>query len=383
MKNMKKKFLQYPTALTLVAIVILVTLVLATRYGLLPFTRWAKHIVPGTPVSVTAEPISIINKPVPIVRTGSIENSTVLPITTDFSGRISEVYITEGQVVKAGQPLLKLLGASGPSTNNGTAVNQIGGANQQVQESYDNALKEYNRLQKLYDQGAIPRRQVDEAATRLQAAQESLANSQGTAAQPTRNTTTATSSDGFTTISAPVGGTVTKLSTGIDQIVQAGQQLMILGSGEVQVVVPIEQSDLYLVYSGIPATIEVAGQTLTGKVASIYPEIGSDNLPTFRTHIKVTNNTDGLLKIGMAVTVRINTGKSASVLVIPRVAVQEEQGLQYIYLVENGKAVRQQVSIGETIEDFIEITSDLPEQAIVVTSNTDNIRNGDALTVLP
>ncbi|HEY3426631.1 MAG TPA: efflux RND transporter periplasmic adaptor subunit, partial [Negativicutes bacterium] len=352
-------------------------------YGLRPFTRWAEHIIPGNPISVTAEPISTINKPVPIVRTGSIENSSVLPVTTDFPGRISEVYVKEGQEVKAGQPLLKLLGASGPSTNSKAAVNQNGAADPQAQESYDNALKEYNRLQKLYDQGAIPRRQVEEASARLQVAQEGLASSQGTA-QPTRNITTVTSSDGFTTISAPVSGTVTKLSTGIDQTVQAGQQLMVLGSGEVQVVVPIEQNDLYLVYSGIPATIEVSGKTITGKVASIYPEIGPDNLPTFRTHIKVTNNADDLLKIGMAVTVRINTGKSAVVFVIPKVAVvQEGQDIQYIYLVENGKAVRQQVSIGETIGDFQEITSELPEQAIVVTSNAENIRNGDALTVLP
>ena len=49
---------------------------------------------------------------------------------------------------------------------------------------------------------------------------------------------------------------------------------MVLDSGEVQVVIPIEQQDLYVVQLGTPATIEVSGQTMLGQVVSIYPEIG-------------------------------------------------------------------------------------------------------------
>jgi len=173
------------------------------------------------------------------------------------------------------------------------------------------------------------------------------------------------------------------LSTAIEKTVQTGQQLMVLDSGEVQVVIYIEQKDLYLVQLGTPATIEVSGQTMLGQVVSIYPELGINNIPSFRTHIKVTNDTGGLLKTGMSVPVRINTGKSATVLAIPATAVsQDNQGVKYIYLADNGKAIRQQISIGEPIGDFIEITATLPEQAMVITSSVNDIKDGDAIVVL-
>jgi len=377
---MKKFFLQYSTTVGLTAILLLVILMLAARYGLLPLTPWTQYFAAQTPVNVTVVPIGTMNKSVPIVGTGSIESPTSVPITSEFSGRISEVYVAEGQAVKAGQPLVKLFGSAEPST--GSAINppanQNPGKSPQAQTNYDNALKEYNRDQKLYEQGAIPRRQVDNSAARLQALQESVTNAQDTVHSPP----TTAMSNGFATISASINGTVTSLSAAVEKAVQTGQQLMVLDSGEVQVVIPIEQNDLYLVHLGTPATIEVSGQTMLGQVVSIYPELGINNIPSFRTHIKVTNDTGGLLKIGMSVTVHINTGKSATVLVIPRTAVfQDDQGLNYIYLADKGKAIRQQISPGEPIGDLMEMTATLPEQAMVITSSVNDIKNGDAIVI--
>jgi len=378
-----KNFLRYRTSLGLAASLLLVALMLAARYGLLPATPWTQYIIPRTPVNVTAMPIGTMNKPIPIVRTGSIQSPTSVPIATEFSGQISEVYVTEGQPVKAGQPLVKLLGSAEPSTKSEIIVsNQSVGTNSQAQTNYDNALKEYNRDQQLYEKGAIPRRKVENDAARLQVLKESLAGNQETTHSSITGTTTATSG-GFATISAPINGIVTGLSAVIDKAVQTGQQLMVLDSGEVQVVIAIEQNDLYLVHLGTPATIEVSGQALLGQVVTIYPELGINNIPAFRTHIKVTNDTGGLLKTGMSVTVHINTGKTATVLAIPATAIfNDNQGLHYIYLADNGKAIRQQISMGEPLGDFIEITATLPEQALVITSNVDNLSNGDPIVIV-
>ena len=315
-----------------------------------------------------------MNKAVPIIGAGVVESPTSIPITTELSGRISEVYVTDGQPVKAGQPLVKLIGSL--ETSAGSApTNQSQASNQQAQISYDNALQQYNRDQKLYEQGAIPRRQVDSSAARVQALQGSLSSTEDTVQAP--RSTKMAMSDGSAIINAPINGIVMGLSAAIDKTVQIGQQLMVLDSGEVQVVIPIEQKELYLVYLGTPATIEVAGQTMLGKVASIYPELGANNISSFRTHIKVTNDSGGLLKAGMSVPVHINTGKTATVLAIPQTAIfQDSQGLQYIYLVDNGKAVRQQIGVGELIGDLVEITGTFPEQAMVITSNVNDIKDG-------
>lgn len=376
---MLKKFLKYRTPLGVIAILFLTVLIVTACYRLQPLARWTNRLIPRTPINVTALPIGTINKPEPIIRTGSIEKPAAVPITSEVSGQISEVYVTEGQLVTAGQPLVKILGSSEPSSDNGTAAsaNQSEPPNQQSQTSYENALKEYNRYQKLYEQGAIPRRQVDNAAALLQSLESSSAHNSGTS-----DSTTPAVSNGFTTINAPVYGTVAGLAAAIGNPVQLGQQLLLLNNNEVRVVIDIEQQDLNLVSLGTSATIEVSGQTLLGQVVSIYPEMGANNIPAFHTHIKITNDTNSLLKPGMPVNVCINTGKSATVPAVPATAIfQDSQGLNYIYLADNGTAIRQQISLGETLGDFIEVTTALPEQTMVITSDVSNIKDGYAIAV--
>ncbi|WP_232199085.1 efflux RND transporter periplasmic adaptor subunit [Thermosinus carboxydivorans] len=193
---MGKMTQQYrPAAIIITVFLLSVALVLAARSDLFPFTLWFQHI-PRTPVNVTAVPIGTINKPIRIDRPGFIENSTSIPLHTEFSGRVSEIYVTEGQAVKAGQPLLKLQGSSGPSGDSGpstaTGENQKAGVSQQVQDNYDNALKDVKRYQKLYEQGAIPRRQLEDAMVRLQQAQASLNNGQNAMSSTNTNAITTT-----------------------------------------------------------------------------------------------------------------------------------------------------------------------------------------------
>jgi membrane fusion protein (multidrug efflux system) len=368
-----KKFIQqYRIIISLTALLFTVALLIAASYNRLPLTLLTQHSVPQTPINLTAIPLGTINKPIQITRTGSIENSISVPITADFSGLLSEIYVTEGQVVKTGQPLFKLQASSEPT------VTQTTGDSQQAQANYDNALKEFNRYQKLFEIGGIPRRQLEIATAHLQEAKESLANAQ--------NTTVSSNAtiNGSATINAPVGGVVTGLSASSGKAVQAGQQLLSLGSGqEVEAVIHLDQNDLYLVHLGTPAAIEVSQQNIGGQVSRIYPQVEADQISAFLAHVKLTNNPDGLLKSGMPVTIRIDTGKSSIVPAVPTASVfQDDQGRNFIYLAVNGKAVIQQISIGETIGNFTEITSDLPQQSMVITSNMNDIKNGDAITVM-
>jgi RND family efflux transporter MFP subunit len=354
----------------LTALLFTVALVLVISHNLHPFPVWSKRI---TPVTLTAVPVSSVNKPIPIARTGSIESSASVPINADFTGRLSEIYVTEGQAVKAGQPLLKLQASAD------TIVNQAIGVSQQTQDNYDKALKEFTRDQKLYEIGGIPRRQLEIAAAQLQAAKERLTN-----AQNAIQSSNSTIKNGFATINAPIDGIVTGLSTAPGKTVQAGQQLLSLVNGQdVEVVVHLNQNDLYLVHLGTSATIEVSQQTIVGQVSRIYPQTEVDQNPSFLAHVKLTNYPPGLLKSGMSVTAKFDTGKSVIAPAVPKESVfQDDQGRSFIYLAVNDKAVLQQIRIGETIGDYTEITSDLPQQSMIITSNMNDIKDGAAISVM-
>jgi RND family efflux transporter MFP subunit len=368
--HVKKISQQYRIIVALIALLFTVALLLAASYNLLPIAVWPQHIIAKSPIKLTALPIGTMNKPIPIARTGSIESSTSVPINADFSGRLSEIYVTEGQAVKAGQPLLKLQATKEPTANQNTGISQI-------QANYDNALKDVTRLQKFYDLGAIPRRQLEIATAKLEEAKTRLTN-----AQSTIHSSNATI-NGSVIINAPIDGKVTGLSTAPGKTVQAGQQLLSLGSGqEVEVVVNLDQNDLYLVHLGTPAIIEVSQQAIVGQVSRIYPRVEADQSPSFIAHIKLTTNPADLLKSGMAVTVRIETDKTALVPAVPTASVlQDDQSRNFIYLAANGKAVIQQITIGATIGDFTEVTSNLPQQSMVITSNVADIKDGDAIEV--
>lgn len=383
---MEKTTRQYRPATFIAVSLLIVALVLAARYHLFPFTLWP-HSVPQTPLAVTAVSISTVNKPIRIDRAGSIGNATSVPVYTDFPGLLSELYVTEGQTVTAGQPLLKIQGASGAGDSESSSeagTSQTAEISQQAQDDYDKAQKDVARYQKLYDQGAIPRRQLENAIARLQQAQASLNAGAGSTSSPNTNAP-APVFHGSATITAPTEGIVTGLSTAPGRAVQAGQQLLALGSGqEVELVVHLDQNDLYLVHLGTSATAEVANQTITGQVSSIYPEVDGTQISSFLAHIKPTNNPDGILKPGMPVNARIDTGQMAAVRAVPTVAIcRDEQGQSFIYAAVNGTAVRLTVSLGDTIGDFTEVTSDVPQDAIVITSNVNEIKNGDAITVTP
>ncbi|MBC8016618.1 MAG: efflux RND transporter periplasmic adaptor subunit, partial [Sporomusaceae bacterium] len=273
--------------------------------------------------------------------------------------------------VKAGQPLVKLeiTSEAMATTNPGSA--EVSSAAKDV---YENALKEYNKYQKLYEQGAIARKQLEAAEGRLQAAKGMQS------AAPVR---TSTNLSGPVTIQAPIDGTITGSVVTVNSGIQTGQELMALGSGQdVEIVVPLEQSELYFIQLGSQAVIEVAGQQLSGQISGIYPEVKDKQIASFMAHIKLIQPSGNMLTPGIAVTVRIATGQEVSTIAVPFQAVRrDEEGQYFIFLAIEGKAVRQQVTIGEAIGEWREVTTSIPQGSLVITSHLDQLKNGDTITV--
>lgn len=374
---MKKLDRQYHPLIPLSAFLLFLAFVLAARFHLFPFSFLNKGM-PQNAVSVSATVVSVINKPLWIVRTGSVENSTSVPIHTDYSGILSEVYVKTGQAVKAGQPLFKLQ-ESAASSEPSRSESQNEGISPQAQENYDKALKDVNRYQKLYEQGAIPRRQLENALSRLQQAQENLNNIPGKSANAATTTL-----HGSATVTAPIDGIVTGLSVTPGNPVQAGQQLLSLGSGqEVEVIVQLDQNDLYSIHLGTKVIITLSDRTVTGQISSIYPEAAGEQISAFRAHVKLTDNPEGLLQPGNSANVRMDTGKTENVRAIPADSVfQDDQGQSFIFIAVNQVAVQRQVTIGERIGDLIEVSSELPQGSMVITSKVGEIKNGDAIAVI-
>lgn len=369
--NMKKDIRHFRSFTAFFILLGVTALLCFASYRHFPFLFGFRSAQPHIPIALTAiSPVSI-NKPVRITRTGSIQNAATVPVNAEFSGVLSELYVSEGQTVQAGQPLFKLQGTSKPVEAEREEVSMPSTS------SYDSALKEYNRLQKLYEVGAIPRRQMDAAAARLQDAKENLESAKSVPALPR------SVSNGSVTTTASVSGMVSGLSAAAGKTVQAGQPLLSIGSGQdVEAVISISQNDLYLVHLGTAVLVEAAEQQIPGQVSAIYPIPQDNETSLFMAHVKLSTNPQGLLTPAMPVNALIDTGQTSSVPALPAASVfQDDQGQKAIFLAVNGIACLQPVTTGEVMGALVEITSVLPPQSLVITSNIQELKNGDAVIV--
>lgn len=370
---------QYRKIIVSAALLLLAAVGLGVRYhSVIPALQ---PIIPQTAVTVKVVPVSLINKPIQIVRAGTVAQSAVIVVNTEYTGQLSEIYVTEGQHVKAGQLLCKLEELpAGHKFTSTIPTKQSNGILPQLQDSYDNALKKFNSYQNLYAIGGISRREFESASASLKEAQDRLAGN--------RNNSAANGASavlrGSAVIQAPTDGIVTGLSATQGKAVQAGQQLLNLGSGnDMEVLLRLGQDDLYLLPLGTPVQIEAAGQFIAGQVSSIYPQVEEQQIAYFLAHIKLAGNSDALLKPGMAVNAHIDSGQSSMISAVGGTAVfQNEQGQAFIYTAVNGTAFAQAVTTGQIIGDFIEITNDLPQETMVIISNIDKIKNGAAITIV-
>lgn len=346
------------------AIVLGLLLAFAKQYN-------GQQAVSKEPVQVMVTALSNLNKPVTVARQGLAEHATSTVVYSDHAGRITEVYVTEGQQAKAGQPLVKIETVSTIQEERaGTqaAENQLSGN--------DAALKNLERFQKLYEIGAISRKEFEQAKNRFEASRQVPTASPNAVAVPRVIT-------GSVVIEAPVSGVIKGLAVTAGSSVQSGQQLLALGSGQdIEIAVKLAQDDLYFVQLGTKAVVEVTNQTLNGQVYRIYPQVEGNKVTGFLANIKLDSNATGILMPGTQVNVRIDTGTAVSVAAIPKTAViQDEKGQYFVYLAKNGKAVRHQIGVGEEVGDFIEITSKLPGESMIITSNIEQINNGDDVVI--
>jgi membrane fusion protein (multidrug efflux system) len=75
--------------------------------------------------------------------------------------------------------------------------------------------------------------------------------------------------------------------------------------------------------------------------------------------------------------------KRDNVLLIPEEALVPREGRQYVFVVENGKAVEREVTLGGRAPGLAEIRSGLAAGAQVITEGTQRVRTGGAVQVTP
>lgn len=135
---------------------------------------------------------------------------------------------------------------------------------------------------------------------------------------------------------------------------------------------------------GLPVEANVSSypaRVFQGRVTAVNPAVET-NSRTFTTEVEFAN-TDLALKPGMFATARVVLPGSARGLFVPRSAVLTDAttNSSQVFMIVEGKARVAVVQIGEIDGDQIRILSGIPEDAVLATSELQNLYDGQTVNV--
>lgn len=186
-----------------------------------------------------------------------------------------------------------------------------------------------------------------------------------------------------TQIRAPFEGYVTLRSVNIGQRVRAMDALMSVGSFSPLIAdVHLSERDTRSVKPGQNAAVRLGGdedKAVTGRVERISPIVDQTS-----GTVKVTIALEPVagFRPGSFVRVDIRTDTKRDAVLIPKRAVLEEDGLNYVYVAANDVARKIKVDLGYQAEGMVEIRNGVGAGQSVVVSGQGALKEGGKIKVL-
>lgn len=292
---------------------------------------------------------------------GTFAPKQELTFKSENAGRVSKIYVEEGDRVTKGQTLAHI-DAEIINTDRETA-----------EATYQNALRDEERYKSSYATGGVTQQQLDQAklATRnaklrLQANQRRLSDAN---------------------IKAPINGVINKKfievgafvnSQGTDmfEIVDVSKLKLKVNANEAQVV-NIKLGDKLAIKSSVFPT-----ETFNGKVTFIAPK--ADASLNFPIEIEVDNNAKNGLKAGMYGTAIFNFPQQAPSILVPRTSFVGSVSSNQVFVMDtatNTSKVRKVIA-GRILGDSVEILEGLNEGETVITSGQINLAEGTPVSIV-
>lgn len=355
---------------------------------------------------------------------GNLKAKTQVVVLPKTGGKVASVSVnlgdkvTEGQVLytidtaelqanlQSQQAALEASHANLEKTSDASLAQQISQAEQALQKSqvkFNDVQNNYDRMQKLYAAGAIAKKDLDDAKTQYDNASIDLNTDQtnlnlvqdkigpqstrAAAAQVAQSQAGVNSVQvqiNNATITSPISGVVAAKDVEVGQMAggQSGSVTVIDSSTvTAEITVPDKILGKLQVGQSIPVVISaLENKEVTGAIETISPQANSkDN--SYIVKIKI-DNSNGEMKAGMFAKVSIQAESKDNVLVVPNQAIKMENGVNYIYTVENSKIKKVSVTTGISNNKFTEVSGNIKESNDIVTEGLSILGDGEKVNIM-
>lgn len=309
-------------------------IVLIVVIGVLGATGWAySKYGKGAGPEISDKLLVTVKKTdlkIDVIETGKVQPREKVEIKSKVAGQVERVFVDAGQVVKKGQPLLRL-----DSTDYRREVERAQGEIDQAKIALELAQLQSTRRERALETRSVSEAEVELSRNEVKAKEVAIARAKVALAAAQDRLR-------YCEINAPMNGTVIERGIQPGEVVTPGVQatfegkplLTVADLSTLLVKVDLNQIDIAKVKVGQKVTVTLdalPGKTYEGTLTKVAP---ASTLPKGKDvdvfPVEATlDKADDQIKPGMTADVRIHIEKKLAVLTLPIEAIVKEAGQTY------------------------------------------------------
>ena len=284
----------------------------------------------------------------------------VAALSAPQAARISQVYVTAGQHVTAGETLVEL------------DQTPFRAATQAAEATLVAAEKANDRQQRLATEGIVPRKDADQAAADVAKARADAAN--------------ARRAEQLSVVKAPLGGVVTRMTAVLGATADVAQPLVeVADPASLDILLSVTPNDAGRIRRGAKVTL-TAGQNATGDalgVGSVADVGGTVDTSSRSVNVRVqAPTTRRPLRIAETIFGQIAVAVHPNAIMVPiESLVPDGEDFKVFVVDQAGTAHERKVSVGGRSDKVAEITQGLSGDERVVTYGAYGV--SDSARVIP
>ncbi|WP_096202389.1 efflux RND transporter periplasmic adaptor subunit [Bacillus sp. FJAT-45350] len=183
-------------------------------------------------------------------------------------------------------------------------------------------------------------------------------------------------------ITAPASGEIITLDAELGELVGNQSPIaQIISLDSVKVSVNVTAEQLMLFERDDVVDIQVAGkeELMSGVISFISSTSGGSGLFTVEAEI---DNSERELRPGMVATIQLDEVLAHDSIIVPTRAVMERSGDTFVFVVEEGVAIRKEIEVVRYDTEFTAISGDVHEDARVVIRGQNLLDDGDLVQIV-
>lgn len=244
----------------------------------------------------------------------------------------------------------------------------------------DNAKKSFERIEKLYQDGAVPETQYDQA--KLAASDATLEAAKKGVDQARVAYENAASTAKNALVKAPISGVVSDISIVEGEYASASKPpITIVDSDSITIELGVPGNMVNKVKQGDVVTAEISAADYKEEARIDSISTSADSMTNLYT-VKIILDNNGSIKPGMFAKIYLNTDKIDSALAVKTEAVMEQDNKKHVFIVNGDYAAEKEVTTGLDTGTYIEIKEGLTAGDVVIVNGQDYLNDGSRIKIV-